>query len=62
MSTLAARGSRRDLIVNALESEFPGVTRVERSSDGAYVANDPSVAVLAEIGLEALASVGRGNR
>lgn len=59
MSTLAARGSRRDLITNALESEFPGLTRVERSSDGAYVARDPAPTELADIGLAALSGVGR---
>lgn len=59
MSTLAARGSRRDLIANALESEFPGLTRVERSSDGAYVAQDPSASVLADVGLHELSGVGR---
>lgn len=59
MSSLAARGSRRDLITNALESEFPGLTRVERSSDGAYVARDPAPTELADIGLAALPGVGR---
>lgn len=59
MSTLHARGSRRDLITHALESEFPGLTRVERSSDGAYVAQDPSTTVLAEMGLAMLPGVGR---
>lgn len=62
MSSLAARGSRRDLITNALESEFPGLTRVERSSDGSYVAREPSETVLAEIGLSTLPGVGRGPR
>jgi hypothetical protein len=62
MSNLAARGSRRQLITNALESEFPGLTRVERSSDGAYVAREPSTTVLAEIGLSTLPGVGRGSR
>jgi len=61
-STLHARGSRRDLISNALESEFPGLTRVDRSSDGAYVAGDPAATVLADIGLAALATLGRTNR
>lgn len=60
MSTLAARGSRRELITSALESEFPGLTHVERSSDGAYVANEPPLPVLVEIGLAALPDVGRG--
>jgi DNA-binding NtrC family response regulator len=62
MSALAARGSRRDLITNALESEFPGLTHVERSSDGAYIAREPSQAVLADIGLATLPGVGRGSR
>lgn len=62
ISALHARGSRRELITNALESEFPGLTRVERASDGAYVAKDPPAATLSEIGLEALPLVGRGNR
>ncbi|MFN0249723.1 MAG: response regulator [Kofleriaceae bacterium] len=62
VSALAARGSRRDLITNALESEFPGLTYVERSSDGAYVAREPSSTVLADIGLATLPDVGRGSR
>lgn len=62
ISAVHARGSRRDLIRNALESEFPGLTHVERGSDGVYVARDPAPAVLAEIGLEALPGVGRGSR
>lgn len=59
MSALHARGSRRDLITNALESEFPGLTRVERSSDGAYVAKDPPAKLLAELGLDVISGVGR---
>jgi DNA-binding NtrC family response regulator len=62
LSALHARGSRRELISNALESEYPGLTRVERASDGAYVAQDPPAASLAEIGLEALPGIGRGPR
>ncbi len=62
MSTHAARGSRRELITNALESEFPGLTHVERSSDGAYIASDPPADTLAEIGLASLSAVGRGDR
>ncbi len=62
MSAIHARGSRRELITNALESEYPGLTHVERSSDGAYIATDPSPAALADIGLATLPGVGRGSR
>jgi len=58
-SSLQARGSRRDLITDALESEYPGLTRVARSSDGAYLVGDPASALLVEVGLDGLASVGR---
>jgi response regulator RpfG family c-di-GMP phosphodiesterase len=61
-STMHARGSRRELISSALESEFPGLTRVQRSSDGAYIAQDPPAEALEELGLEMLPSIGRGDR
>ncbi len=62
MSSLVARGSRRELISDALESEFPGLTSVERTSDGAYLVQDPATDVLAEMGIAALSDVGRTPR
>lgn len=58
-SSLQARGSRRDLITTALETEYPGLTRVARSSDGTYLVGDPAGVLLADLGLDGLAAVGR---
>lgn len=58
-SRVAARGSRKQLITNALETEFPGLTQVARAPDGAYLVGDPAATFLVEVGLEDLAAVGR---
>lgn len=58
-STVQARGSRKNLIANALESEFPGLTRVKRTADGAYLVSDPPAHMLMEMGLDVLATIGR---
>lgn len=59
-SVVQARGSRRGLIANALEHEFPGLTQVERTPDGAYTAGDPPAEALADTGLADLVTLGRG--
>jgi response regulator RpfG family c-di-GMP phosphodiesterase len=58
-SRVTARGARRQLITNALEAEFPGLTVVAIAPDGAYIVGDPAATLLVEAGLEELATVGR---
>jgi DNA-binding NtrC family response regulator len=49
------RAKRREQIAAALEAEFPGITRVVRAFDGAYVVVPTSADIAAQLGVDGLA-------
>ena len=50
---------RRERIHAELELEYPGITKVEREHDGAYMIRPPSAAAVSGLGLDAVILLGR---